>query len=599
QVLQKFPEVLEGAPGLFLVLVRRYQRSLRTLKGAPLSHLLLDPGAGHLYVGGVDHLYQLTSDLEVMSHVRTGPHLDSPDCLPPIIPQDCHSATPTHNHNKLLLLEAGQGAEPGSLIVCGSLFQGICDKRSLSNISQLIYQTSNPVDTQYVAANDPRVSTVAVVITSKSKQEGGGAGGVLRLMLVGRGYTSKGPGDIPPITTRRLFPVVAPRRAFSQEEELGKLVVGSYSEYNNHFVKAVAHGDHVYFLFSRRDVWHKKEYRTYASRLCVSDRSFYSYVEAPLLCHGGYNLAQGAWLGNHSGKPALFVVMAAGQASTPVATSRSALCVYGMAELDAMLQKAQEVCGSRLHTGILSLTSLPIGPQDSLSEYPCGGEHTPNPIASSVPLEATPTVTSTTQLTAVTTATEAGHTIAFLGDREGRLHKVLVRSDWSGHLYGSLTVDDDCLLSVPQLSKVPVSSCERHTDCQTCLSASDPYCGWCVLEGRCSRKHQCQRHLQPNHWLWSFEPTNQCVTVQSLQPSNQSREEQTQVTLSVIQLPMLTEVESLSCVFGLLPPQPAVVMGTSITCQSPAPELLPSMPTGSGDRVPVSSKFNHPFLLLN
>uniref|UniRef100_A0AAQ5Y0P7 Plexin-B1 n=1 Tax=Amphiprion ocellaris TaxID=80972 RepID=A0AAQ5Y0P7_AMPOC len=590
------------------------------LKGAPLSHLLLDPGAGRLYVGGVDHLYQLTSDMEVMSHVRTGPHLDSPDCLPPIIPQDCHSATPTHNHNKLLLLEPGQGAEPGSLIVCGSLYQGICDKRSLSNLSQLIYQTSNPVDTQYVAANDPRVSTVAVVITTKNKQEGGGAGGMLRLMLVGRGYTSKGPGDIPPITTRRLFPVVAPRRAFSQEEELGKLVVGSYSEYNNHFVKAVTHGDHVYFLFSRRDVWHKKEYRTYASRLCISDRSFYSYVEVPLLCHGGYNLAQGAWLGNHSGKPALFVVMAAGQASTPVATSRSALCVYGMAELDAVLQKAQEVCyteGGRGNDGkeeayieyAVSSKCLQL-PKDSLSEYPCGGEHTPNPIASSVPLEATPTVTSTTQLTAVTTATEAGHTIAFLGDREGRLHKVLVRSDWSGHLYGSLTVDDgssvsaDLLLDENQqhvyvltssrLSKVPVSSCERHTDCQTCLSASDPYCGWCVLEGRCSRKHLCQRHQQPNHWLWSFEPTNQCVTVQSLQPANQSREEQTQVTLSVIQLPMLTEAESLSCIFGLLPPQPAVVMETNITCQSPAPELLPSMPTGSDHMIlPVSLMFGH------
>lgn len=99
------------------------------LQGAPLSHLVLDPGAGRLYVGGINHLYQLTSDLEVMSHVRTGPHLDSPDCLPPIVHQDCPSATPTHNHNKLLLMEAGHGAEPGSLIVCGSLYQGICDKR--------------------------------------------------------------------------------------------------------------------------------------------------------------------------------------------------------------------------------------------------------------------------------------------------------------------------------------------------------------------------------------------------------------------------------------------------------------------------------------
>ncbi|XP_028265419.1 plexin-B1 [Parambassis ranga] len=590
------------------------------LKGAPLAHLLLNPGVGDLYVGGVDHLYQLTSDLKVISHVRTGPHLDSPDCLPPIIPQDCHSALLTHNHNKLLLREVGQGAEPGSLIACGSLYQGICEKRSLSNISQLIYQTSNPVDTQYVAANDPRVSTVAVVITTKTKQEGGGGGGVLHLMLVGRGYTSKGPGDIPPITTRRLFPVLPPRRAFSQEEELGKLVVGSYSEYNNHFVKAFASGNHVYFLFSRRDMWHKKEYRTYASRLCISDRSFYSYVEAPLLCRGGYNLAQGAWLGNHSGEPTLFVVMAAGQASTPVATGRSALCIYGMADLDAMLRRAQEVCyteGGRGSSGqeeayieyAVSSKCLKL-PKDSLSEYPCGGEHTPNPIASAVPLPATPTINSTTQLTAVTTATEAGHTIAFLGDKEGRLHKVLVRPDGSGDLYGSVFVDEnsavsaDLLLDESQqhiyvltndrLSKVPVSSCERQIDCQSCLAARDPYCGWCVLEGRCSRKHQCQRHLQPNHWLWSFEPTNQCVTVQSLQPANQSKEEQVQVTLSVIQLPALTEAESLTCVFGLLPSQPAIITGTSISCQSPAPELLPPMPPGSDHMIlPVSLKFGH------
>ncbi|XP_056131265.1 plexin-B3 isoform X2 [Lampris incognitus] len=578
-----------------------------TLEGAPLSHLLEEPGSRQLYVGGVNHVYQLSPQLEVLSHSRTGPRLDSQECLPPILPQDCPSARLTNNYNKILLLEPGGGTtHTGSLIVCGSVYQGICEKRSLSNVSDLLYQTSNPIDTQYVAANDPRVSTVAVVITNKIRQDGGGAS-EMQLMLVGRGYTSKGPGDIPPITTRRLAPVLPPRLAFSQEEELGKLVVGSYSEYNNHFVKAFSHASYIYFLFSRRDMWHRKEYRTYVSRLCASDRSFYSYVEVPLLCHSGYNLAQGAWLGTHLGMATLFVAMAAGQASTPVATGRSALCVYEMAELDAMMQKAQEVCYTEAGRGsngqeeayieyAVSSKCLKL-PKGSLLEYPCGGEHTPSPIASSVPLPSMPTITRTTQLTAVTTATEAGHTIALLGDREGQLHKVYVHSDGSGQLYDTVTVDAgsavnaDLLLDATgqhvyvltssKLSKVSVSSCERQTECHSCLTTRDPYCGWCVLEGRCSRRQECRGRAQPNHWLWSFEPTNQCVTVESLEPAYQSRDEQREVTLTMLRLPTLSDQESLSCAFGPLPSQPAVVKGTSITCQSPPPKLLPPRPAGS------------------
>uniref|UniRef100_A0A6Q2XHS7 Sema domain-containing protein n=1 Tax=Esox lucius TaxID=8010 RepID=A0A6Q2XHS7_ESOLU len=562
-----------------------------SLDGSPLNHLLLDPRSGQLYVGAVNHLHHLSSDLQVLSSSQTGPKLDSPECLPPIVSKDCPSARLTPNTNKILLLEEGV-AGGRRLIVCGTLFQGICDKRSLGNVSEILYQTSNPVDTQYVAANDPRVSTVGVVLN----QNGVG------LMLVGRGYTSKGPSDIPPITTRRLASSSSPaRQAFSQDEELGKLVVGSYSEYNNYFISAFSHSDHVYFLFSRRDVWHRKEYRTYVSRLCAGDRSFYSYVEVPLECSGGYNLAQGATLAEHQGQPALFVAMAAGQASTPSATDRSALCVYGISELDEALQRAQELCyteGGRGGDGkeeayieyeVMFIVRSTCR-SDSLKEYPCGGEHTPSPIASAVALSANPSLTRDVQLTAVTTVTEAGHTIALLGDKKGWLHK----PNRTGMLYQSVLVDQNSpvnadllldqskqnvyVLTYSKVSMVPVSECELQTDCQSCLSVRDPYCGWCVLEGRCLRRQDCHLESQANHWLWSYQPASQCVTVQSLKPANQSREEQTPV---VAQLPTLSEDESLSCSFGTLPPQPAVVAGTTITCQSPLPELLPPNPPGS------------------
>lgn len=35
-----------------------------------------------------------------------------------------------------------------------------------------------------------------------------------------------------------------------------------------------------------------------------------------------------------------------------------------------------------------------------------------------------------------------------------------------------------------KITKVPVQTCLQKTDCQSCVALRDPYCGWCVLEGR-------------------------------------------------------------------------------------------------------------------
>uniref|UniRef100_A0A671LEW2 Plexin-B1 n=1 Tax=Sinocyclocheilus anshuiensis TaxID=1608454 RepID=A0A671LEW2_9TELE len=518
-----------------------------TLNGSRLNHLLLDTHSGHVYVGAVNVLYHLSPDLQVLSWGKTGPKLDSPDCLPPIDPTDCTQAETTDNTNKLLLLEEIKGGDPLSLIVCGTVLQGICEKRSLENVSQVLYKTDNPVDTQYVAANNPRVSTVGVVVEQK---------GVL-LMLVGRGYTSKGPGGIPPITMRRLTPVARHSAPAFSHEELGKLVVGSYSEYNNHFVKAFHHNNYVYFVFSRRDVWGKREYRTYVSRLCAGDPNFYSYVEVPLCCGGRYNLAQVAVLGYHREQPALFVAMAMGQASTPTPTDRTALCVYKVEELDKALHGAQLLCYTQegkdannkekayieyeVSSSCLKLPQVSCWP----GFYPCGGEHTPSPIASAIALEATPAFTWTPPITAVTTATEVGHTIVLLGDKNGRLHKVFLHANGTGTKYDTVEVDAESpinadllldstkqnvyVLTERKVTKLHVAQCEKHLDCHSCLSNRDPYCGWCSLEGRCTRKMDCARHAQLHHWIWSYGRERQCVSIESLHPSIQSREEQTQV----------------------------------------------------------------------
>lgn len=63
--------------------------------------------------------------------------------------------------------------------------------------------------------------------------------------------------------------------------------------------------------------------------------------------------------------------------------------------------------------------------QNTLDAYPCGSDHTPSPMASRIAVEAETILDSpSARLTAVSVSVRLGHTIAFLGDSKGNLHKV-------------------------------------------------------------------------------------------------------------------------------------------------------------------------------
>ncbi|XP_029681845.1 plexin-B1 isoform X2 [Takifugu rubripes] len=567
------------------------------------EHLALhpDPSIGWIYVGAQDHLFQLDRFLQPEYQTDTGPIIDSRECLPPVTESNCPQARITNNHNKLLLVD------PYSmeLITCGSVNQGICQKRSLDSVNNVFFSTERPVDTQYVAANHPNVSTVGLVVRPKPDRK--------PLMFVGRGYTS----SHPPISTRNL----AQEPVFSYEETAKLAVAGRLSEYDHHFVSSFAHRQHVYFFFYRRDLKSmSREYRTYVSRICLDDQAYYSYVEVPLTCRSMagkvYNLLQAAQLGiSKDGvvdSETLFGVFSTHSTSSFPPSEDSALCMFNLEDVDRRIISTRDLCYTQMgrEAGVeVAYIEYEVKsncanlPENTLETYPCGSDHTPSPMASRVPVEAETILNSpSARLTAVAVSVRAAHTIAFLGDSRGNLHKVFLGPNGEVEEYSVISVQKNAAISSDlildqneehlfimtpnMLQKRPVAECQQHPDCQSCLLAHDPYCGWCVLDGRCVLQSQCSRGQRPGEWLWSFDMDQQCLQVQELNPSNLSREESQTVSLAVPGLPLLDEGESYSCIFEDVH-SPAVVSRDRVSCQSPNPGSLPVVPLGQ-DYITVS-----------
>uniref|UniRef100_A0A8D1N0M1 Plexin-B3 n=3 Tax=Sus scrofa TaxID=9823 RepID=A0A8D1N0M1_PIG len=541
-----------------------------------LNRLALAPDRGTLYVGAVNRLFQLSPELRLESVAVTGPVFDSPDCVPFRDPAECPQAQMTDNANQLLLVSS----RAQELVACGQVRQGVCEKRRLEDVAQVLYRAEDPGDGQFVAANTPGVATVGLVVPGSGRD----------LLLVARGLAGKLSGGLPPLTVRQL----AGPQPFSSEG-LGRLVVGDLSDYNNSYVAAFADARSAYFVFRRRGARAQAEYRSYVARVCLGDANLYSYVEVPLTCRG-QGLVQAAFLAPGT----LLGAFAAG-----LRGARAALCAFPLAELDASMERARRLCytaggqgpsGTEEATVEYGVTSRCVTlPPDSPDSYPCGDEHTPSPIAGRQPLEAGPLLQLEESISAVAALQADGHTIAFLGDVQGQLHKVFLNGT-QGQVYHSQQVgppgsaiSPDLLLdsggshlyvlTSQQVDRVPVAACSHFSDCTSCLQARDPLCGWCVLQGGCTRKGQCGRAARPDQWLWSYGDSH-CLYIQSLLPAHHPRQEPGQVTLWVPRLPALALDEYYHCAFGD-DESLAHVEGPHVSCVTPPQNQLPPNPPGA------------------
>ncbi|XP_063050158.1 plexin-B2-like [Engraulis encrasicolus] len=410
-----------------------------------INNVVRDPASGRVYVGAVNWLYQLDASLTLERHRETGPHKDSPHCTPPIT-SACPDPKETHNHNKLLLVHPTNG----SLVVCGSLYRGICSLVNLTDVQQTLYYSDSKGEKTYVASTEEDVSVVGVLSTYTSPDQHR-----LDVFLVAKGY---GPADGSKLISTRTLEEHADWVVFENIVEASTVQAGSFVQrYLHHFRHAFNESGYIYFLFSRTAGLGDKANFTFIARLCENDRHYYSYTELQLNCshNNQYNKIQAAYVapagaelarhltasGEHgeviAGDQVLYGVFSSDEDSV----GTSALCMYPLKSINRALKRVVSACYN--NKGLIDGKVAVYLPYDTKERnhceqqgdyqqkdladiYQCGDEFLPSPLAGKAEfaLPTTESFVRSGMFTAVSVAVETDHTVAFLGTKGGEVLKV-------------------------------------------------------------------------------------------------------------------------------------------------------------------------------
>lgn len=315
------------------------------------NHLVVDKNTGRVFIGAINKLYQLSPDLDLVISETTGPEPDSDQCSVLECTQSVNTK-PTDNINKALVIDY----TTTRLIVCGSLFQGICSVRNLHNISDI-----HQVVREAVVANNATASTVAFIAPGPPHPP------VSQVMYVGVTFTLGSPyrSEVPAVSSRsldkdRMFTI-----AHTAVTTGTRMFVNSLSRerYYINYVYGFSSEGFSYFITTQATATYS-HYISKLVRVCHDDEHYYSYTEIPMDCvseaQGGrkYNLVQAAYVGKAGSDLAsdlgitaqddvLFAVFSESDSqSSNKPSDNSALCVYSLKSIRRKFMQNIKTCFS-------------------------------------------------------------------------------------------------------------------------------------------------------------------------------------------------------------------------------------------------------------
>ena len=278
-----------------------------------------------VYVGAVNYIHRLNSNLAEIKSEVTGPVNDSRSC---ISRENCPDAAPTNNRNTLLVVYK----EESQLITCGSVFQGLCQVRNLSTLGVKLEGS------RYVAANDANSSTVGFISASKLH---------VAVTLKDRFESATFPAVSIRLLVNNFDNLRDAKRKFLQIYSECKLEVKR--NYVIDYISGFQLNEYAYFTSVQPVTKDSNSYHSKMIRYCINEYNFYPYTEIPLSCKDSsgtdYNILIAGMLLKATGQSAAIFNVSSGEnvyigvfskslPNSKVQTENNAVCVFSMSAIE-------------------------------------------------------------------------------------------------------------------------------------------------------------------------------------------------------------------------------------------------------------------------
>ncbi|XP_031726702.1 plexin-A1-like [Anarrhichthys ocellatus] len=409
-----------------------------------LTHLAIHNKTGEVYVGAVNWIFKVSSNLTKLRSHMTGPVVDNEKCYPPPSVQSCpHDLAQTPNVNKLLLIDYAQNR----LIACGSTSQGICQFLRLDDLFKLGEPHHRK---EHYLSSVAESGTMSGVIISSAQSP-------TSKLFIGTPIDGKSE-YFPTLSSRKLmeneenadmFSFVYQDEFVSSQLKIPSDTLSKFPAFDIYYVYSFSSEQFVYYLtmqldtqLTSPDASGEQFFTSKIVRLCVDDPKFYSYVEFPIGCTKDgveYRLVQDAFLarpgrqlanslGISENEDILFTVFSQGQKNRAKPPKESALCLFTLRKIKEKIKERIQSCykgyGKLSLPWLLNKELACINSPLQIDDNFCGQDFN-QPLGGTSTIEGTPLfIDKDDGMTSVAAYDYRGNTVAFVGTRNGKLKKV-------------------------------------------------------------------------------------------------------------------------------------------------------------------------------